>query len=338
MRKKHVDDLLSRLAEREQQFLDREFLAPVPRGGEVRVGIAGVVCKVRIEPRDFEGWGVFRPASHSEALLVRPATLAERRRYLDLFPLVRLVVCRRAGNQWLCCTASFGDRRFTIEGLVPIELSEGVQTFDVIQSRYDGGRFWFDEVDMRHDPGMAAYLRTALAQTLPPIELDRPGLTAEERAAYELNYWAIVDPATVGPAAGDQADRSPQQNPLHRRRSRRPLPGAAEQTHDADPVRRRLRENLSHAGANLVDYLEHSDTFRVTYSIGGRQYTSAVDKADLSVQVAGICLSGEDEKFDLASLVGVLREAEGEDRIVPVGGNYGINEELYWRVHPPRNG
>jgi len=325
MRKKPIDALLNQLAAKEQQFLDREFLAPVPRGGEVRVSIGGVHCKIRIEPKDFEGWGVFQPVSHTEALLVRTASLTERRRYLELFPLVRLVVCRREGDRWLGCAASFGDRRFSIDGLVPIELPEAVQVFDVINTRYDGGRFWFDEFDPRHDPGMAVYLRTALAEEVLPEELHRRGLTAEERAAYELNLWQEQE----GPADEPAAAR----NPAHRRRSQNPRraePAPAE----TDLVRRRLRENLSHAGARLIDYVEHSDSFRVVYTVGDQQYTSAVDKRDFTVQVAGICLSGEDRKFDLASLVGVLREADGD--VVRIGGQ-GLNEEQYWRVHPPRN-
>ncbi len=73
------------------------------------------------------------------------------------------------------------------------------------------------------------------------------------------------------------------------------------------------------------------------FRVGGRSYTSSVNKGDLTVQVAGICLNGEDSKFDLSSLVGVLREAVGTGEIVPVGGvNQGMDEEEYWRVHPPR--
>jgi hypothetical protein len=306
-KKPDVQKLLSKLAADEEKFLAQEFLAPVLPGGEVHVQIAGVVCKIGVQPDDFAGWGVFQPVSHTAANLIRPATMLERRRYLELFPLVRLIVCRQtAGRSW-CSTASFGDQRFQIEGLVPVELSEAVQVFDRIHSRYDGSHFWFDALDVRADPSITVYLRTAIAQPVAPDELDRPGLSAEERAAYELNHWKLVrkevesDVKILG-----------------------------------DTVPNRLRESLSHAGAQLIDYLERSDSFRVTYRIGGRQYTSAVNKADLTVQVAGICLSGEDRKFDLASLVGVLREADEGGRIVPVG-EYGIDEEQYWRVHPPRN-
>jgi hypothetical protein len=310
--KPDVSKLLERLAAAENEFLHQEFLAPALRGGIVRVRIGGVLCRIRIQPTDFAGWGVFRPASHTDANLVRPASLAERRRYLELFPLFRLLVCRRAGNVWFGSAASFGDARIQFEGMAPLELAEEVQLFDCVRARYDGSHFWFDELDSRHDPGTASYLRAALAEQTPPDELHRPGLTAEERAAYELNYWQLVEPAQR----------------LRRQREEEPQ--------ESDLVRRRLRESLSHAGAQLVDYLERADSFRVHYTIGGRQYTSSVDKQDLTVQVAGICLSGEDQKFDLSSLIGVLREGDQHGEVLRIGDD-GMEEQEYWRVHPRRN-
>jgi hypothetical protein len=182
---------------------------------------------------------------------------------------------------------------------------------------------------MRHDPATSAFLRTALHERLEPVDLERRGLSAEERAAYELNYWELVRPALL--------EEVQQQNPRHRRRSRNPRAGEEEsQRPEADAAGHRLRDSLSHAGARLVDYLERADSFRVHFTVGGRPYTSSVDKNDLTVQVSGICLSGEDQKFDLASLVGVLREGQRGYEILEIG-EQGMAEEEYWRVHPPRN-
>lgn len=312
-----AENLINRLAAEEQQFLRQQFLAPAVRGGRVSVRIGGVACRIRIEPRDFKGWGVFEPLSYTEAILVREATLAERREYLRLFPAVRLIVCRRAGPCWFGSAASFGDARVRLDGLAPICLAQEVQLFDGIVARYDGARFWFDEQDMRCDVAAAAFLRSALNEMAPPERLARPSLTAEQRAAYDLNYWQMRQPAEDG-ALKSQA----------RRRQRSPPT-------DTDPVRQHLRENLSHAGANLIDYLERSDVFRVTYEVGGQRYTSSVNKDDLTVQLAGICLSGEDRKFDLSSLVGVLREGSRYGELFEIGDN-GMDEDTYWQVHPPR--
>jgi hypothetical protein len=300
---KDVTDALNRLAAAEEKFLASEFLAPVVRGGRVQVRIAGVICTLRVRPGDFEGWGVFRPASHSDAALARQATLAERARYLDLFPLVRLILAAKPEEQWLALPAHRSDSRFRIDGLVPVRLVEDAQLFEVVKARFDGTHFWYAGPDSRWDPGMASYLRQELARLTPPEKLQRSGLTADERAAYALNYWPRYE-------ATEEARRSREEQ--------------------------RLRSALEHAGAELAGYVERPDVYTVTYEVDGQRHVSAVSKTDLSVQVAGICLSGEDQNFDLQSLVGVIREAQGGGGLLRVGQeNRGMPEEQYWRVHPP---
>jgi hypothetical protein len=302
--RKRLDDILNQFAAAEERFLTSEFLAPVLRGGQVQVRIAGVVCRLKVEPADFEGWGIFRPLTHSTACLVRPARLAERQRYLELFPLLRLILCGRAGQRWQALPAHQGDTRFRIQGLLPVYLVEEAQLFEVAETRFDGGQCWFERLDARRDPGSAAYLRQALEAMTEPEQLQRPGLTAEERTAYALNYWPRL-----------QAELEAQR----------------------DRTEERLRDALAHAGAAYRGYLERDDCYRVEYEVDGQRQVSVVSKQDLSVQVAGICLSGEDEHFDLQSLVGVIREAHGGGEIVRVGAdNQGMAEEQYWDVHPRR--
>ena len=56
---KRIRETLERLAKAEEQAFAGEFLAPAIPGGVVQIRIAGVVCRLKIEPDDFEGWGVF---------------------------------------------------------------------------------------------------------------------------------------------------------------------------------------------------------------------------------------------------------------------------------------
>ena len=283
---KRLRETLDRLAATEERAFASEFLAPMLRGNVVLVRIAGVVCRLQVTPRDFEGWGVFRPTSATTAELVRPARLSERRQYLDLLPMLRMIVCLHEGDQWLAIPAHRADTRFQIEGLVPVRLVEEAQLFEVPITRFDGAQCWYDGPDPRRDPGTAAYLREALGRMVEPDQLSRPGLTAEERAAYVANYAPRL-----------QAE-------LEARRDR---------------VEERIRAALAHAGAAFRDYQDRGDVYRITYEVDGRRHVSVVAQQDLSVQVAGICLSGQDRRFDLQSLVGVLREAEGSGRVVRIG-------------------
>jgi hypothetical protein len=302
MAQQPITDALQRLAAAEERFLAGEFLAPVLRGGKVQVRIAGVICQLSIQQTDFEGWGVFRPASHSDARLVRQATLTERRQYLELFPLVRVILLDRRDGQWQALPAHRSDSRFQISGEVPVWLLEEAQRFEVAETRFDGSRFWYAGPDPRWDPAMGSYLRQELGRLTPPEKVHRSGLTAEERDAYGRAWGPRYE-------ASEEARQSREEH--------------------------RLRNALEHAGATLTDYVERRDVYTVTYEVDGQRHISAVARNDLSVQVAGICLSGEDRKFDLQSLVGVIREAQGEGGLVRVGqANRGMPEEQYWQVHP----
>jgi hypothetical protein len=127
---RRVYELLDRLALAEERFLRSEFLAPALPGGFVHVRIEGVVCRLRLDT-SFHGWGVFRPTSAVGASLVRRANLAEQRRYLDLFPRRRVILCRSFAHHWEAWPAHQGDRRFCVPALVPVRLVEEAQAFDV---------------------------------------------------------------------------------------------------------------------------------------------------------------------------------------------------------------
>lgn len=302
-----IDEILDRLEEEERRFVGREFLAPVLSGSQVVVRIAGVVCRLQVTGKQvFTGWGVLRSLSTSRAELIRQATLQETTRYLELFPKVRLILLDNVAEEphtWLAVSAQAGDRRFQIEGPVLLRLTEeGLERFETVIARFDGHEFWYERSDPTRDPAIAAYLRDqlgpAVENRLPPKPevLHKRGLSREQRQAYGVLRAAIV-----------QAAR--------------------------DVDEERLAEALSHAGGKLTSYIRRDEVYVVRYTVDGVEHVSTIQKDDLSVVTAGICLSGQDQHFDLASLVGVLRQAEDEDRAVFVGED-GLDEEEYWRVHP----
>ncbi|HEV7301679.1 MAG TPA: hypothetical protein VGN72_20240 [Tepidisphaeraceae bacterium] len=279
----NILNLINRLAVEEAAFLRTRFLAPVAQGGFVQVRIAGAVCRVRVRPFAFTGWGVFKPVSYSMAVLDRPATLCERAAYLQLFPSARFVLTQKDGDAdtWFGQPA-LGDDRFAFDGLVPICSVDDGELFDTVVARFDGSRFWFDGIDPTADPVTGAYLREAIVSMRDPRRIDRKGLTPEQRLAYTANH----------------AER------LRRQVADRRANGEY-----------RLREAIAHAGAEMRAFSELKDVYRVTYTVDGRRHTSVIRKNDLTVQSAGICLSGEDRKFDLASLVGVLRAGQQQGEI-----------------------
>lgn len=293
-----IDDLLNKLEAAEKDFLASDVLAPVLPGQAVSVRIAGIVCHLRVDTQRFEGWGILRPTSTSKARFVRPAALAEVAAYLKLFPSISVIAVLRDGRRWHALPAHKGDARFRIENPVPVLLTEeSIQPFETLKTRFDGRFFWYERRDQRRNPALAAYLRQALNEQVEAKALHKPGLSAEERAAYAW-AWKLLEEA---------------------RRSK-------------DEVR--LADALTHAGAQLSSFIEREEVYTITYQVDGQNHVSTIRKNDLTVLTAGICLAGQDQRFDLTSLVGVLREASG--RHVPrVGRNAEISEEYYWRAHPP---
>jgi hypothetical protein len=304
-----IDDILNRLEAAEQAFAGTHFLAPIVGRGRsrVQVRIAGIVCRLDIKrelPQGFRGWAILQALSTSEAAFIRQASLAEVAAYLKLFPSVRFILCEPHRDHWLVFPAHLGDRRFQIQGLATLWLpEEGLRRFETVVARFDGRLFWYERPDPSRDPALAGYLRDQLAQRDDrglPITLEalhKRGLSVEERAAYWLMHARLLE---------------------------------AEQ----DRVEYRLSEALGHAGAVLREYSEQGDAYVVRYTVDGRNYSSTIHQDDLTVMTAGICLAGGDQRFDLASLVGVLREARDQDQMVWVGNDQ-LPEDEYWAIHPP---
>lgn len=275
-------ELFEKLAQQEQGITSMRILAPIIRGCPLRVNISGVIVELKIvEPKGFKnGWGIFAPINFKTAKLVSNPSRRDQMEYLRLFPRLSMVLTK-AGEEWVGTQANSGDSRFRITGRVPIFMVEDAYPFDVIDVRFDGSNFWYDGPSNRGSR-TSSYLREEWRQETPPENLAFSGLTPEEKEAYNFAFADLLE-------------------------SRKDL------------NEERIKLSLARAGADFKGYIERDTTFTVEYTVDGQNHKTVVDKSDLRVRSAGICLSGGDRSFDLQSLVYVIREGVEHDLIVRVG-------------------
>jgi len=270
--KKRISHLLTKLAAQEQKFFASDFLSPVIQGKNIRVLLSGVVVNLKIiEPKKFEGWGIFRPINSTTAKFLREPNLSERNSYLELFPSLRLIVAYRHDNVFFGIPANLGDSRFKINGTVPINLAHEVQLFDTVITRFDGENCWFDRIDSSSNLKNSMVLRDALAQEVDIAKITSSGLTKEEKQAYVIAFIRDIE---------NKKDRNEE----------------------------RIKDAIQKAGGEYRSYLERDNHYTIEYVVDGQTHKSVVKKDTLEIHSAGICLSGGDRAFDLQSLVGVIRE------------------------------
>ena len=242
--------------------------------------------------------GIFRTDDGVVARLEREAELPELTDYLARFSALRLRLARRLGESelWLAYPGSESDMaaRFGAACPVPVRLVTEGAAFDPIVARNVGGVWWFDEIDRRADPVPADHMRHAISASIMPWALAFPGLTPEMRTVYALA--AQADPRFHAQMAAHGMPPSLPQTVRHRR--------MVSDEH-------RLRTALTTGGGALSQFSDRGDYWVVDWTTAdGERHTSAIAKDELTVISSGICLSGEDNKFDLQSLVQVIQRRD----------------------------
>jgi hypothetical protein len=278
-------DLLNKLAKAEAGVLARSFVAPVHPGARVQVRVERIVWSFQVVPAGFTGWAVLQPVDYGRAEVVGRPRLTQVRDYLELLRAVPVVLCEQRRGVWFGLAA---DPAVAGRGeLLPVYLTRDGQPFDTVRARWDGRQLLFEGRDPRRNPSVAQRLRKALAEEQRPDSLARGGLLPGEREVYRRLY---------GPVAARQQGEAEREND-------RRLAGVGAE----------LRAAVEHADGRLHSFVERDDHYRVTFDVDGATHTSTVRKGDHEVMLAGICLSDQDQKFDLTSLVGVIREGQQED-------------------------
>lgn len=292
----NIDNLINKLAEQEKDFLDQEIFAPYIRGGsKILVRVNGVVYKLKTPKFKKDGFGVFKAATANTARKSREAELYERDEYLQLLPKVDFILVAKLGR-WLGYPANANNfkQRFQQEPtLVHILVADNVEIMNTIEARFDGVHFWFDCIKFGDNIERTENLRTRIEhQEYYATKQIAKGLTPEELKAF--GYAAEFH---------KEANKS--------------------------KLEKRLEGEFNRTGAQMEKFVERGENVEVQWKDGRQKYTSVLNKDDLSVVTAGICLSGGDRKFDLQSLVTVCRQGARGGNIYHVGAG-GMYEDNYW--------
>ncbi len=276
-------DIVAKLARQENAAKSDLILAPVLNGStRVRVRLFGIVYELNVRnSEDFSGWALLRITNPGEATVIGRAGPKDIERYFKLFLRIRVVILELYRGNWWAVPAQENDPRLRISGAIPVQMADRVAPFDTVYTRYDGTWFLYEGPDRRHDPSIARALRQSLNENIEPENIRISGVIPAERRAYEMLYL-LKHPHL--------------------------LPGRTATT-SGDNQKDKIAFALAHSGAELdAFWYLNPELMAVRFILDGETQTANISATDLSLVSAGVCLSGEDHKFDLASLAGVLRQ------------------------------
>lgn len=271
-------DLINQLARQEQNLAGSSFIAPVVPGGAVRLRVNGLVYTFAVRVRDPQ-WALLRTDDLRTARVVGTPSKAQIRQYAEQLPRLRVLLLEywdgvRYGLQY-----STGSKGLELEGVVPVQLSDNLDVFDVANCCFDGANVWCDSRDDSSSAQRGRQLRNELANMTPPETMRVATSTVTDRLAYKM-LWLRRRPL-VQVNALDTDDHT------------------------------RLGRALQAGGASLESFNMRGDDVNVRFRYDGRVHNAQVDRRSFTVTSAGFCLAGGDRNFDLTSLVGVLRERDG---------------------------
>lgn len=286
-------ELIRRLAEKERNFRQREFLAPfTPASQSVIVKMDGLNYTFRIKQPKDSGLGIFRPVDPYKARLLRLADDETRQRYFRILPYVHLTLAFETDKGWVAFPTHVESsrRRMGLDVDVVVRNVTDCERFDVIVARFDGVHFWFDEPFSGADVIKADEMRQCFSADKSEKQMRQAlgqvnGVTPEDAHVFELaiQSWKQFMKVT---------------------------------TED------RLKDYLKPGGGRLGSYVVRGDNIELRwFSESGQSYTSLIKKDTMDVVTAGICLDPhdgtgpQDQQYHLKDLPFVIREGERDHLI-----------------------
>ncbi len=136
-------NLLNKLIAQENEVLSQDILSPVIHGSPIVVRISGVCLFLRVIPRGYHNWGIFKCNEDKKSVtLIGEPTNRQKRQFLELLPRVQLIICSH-GDRGTVGSLLNSDSRFSFDA-ASVFFPENVSLFDTVQARYDGRGFVYE--------------------------------------------------------------------------------------------------------------------------------------------------------------------------------------------------
>lgn len=309
-----IFDLIDEFADAEENLRGTQFLAPCLPGAKIAASAGGLVHTFQPDKTDFEGWGIFKALNPKEAELVEEADLMDVEAYLALLKAFRVVLAYPlSGKSWMGYPANESDfkQRLGKAAPIPVHLVEAGQPMEQVVTRFDGSNFWYEDRDRNSDPFIPDELRRLLADEKISDELRTvKGLTKELTQAYDMNLIErLIEREMLEAAEARLRALEAERERLREQKRWEDIRRRIEQER-IEKARRgpqKIREALAFAGSKFIHAVDHGHYWMVEWTTpAGRTMYTSVSKNDLTVISSGICLDGEDDKFDLQSLGQVI--------------------------------
>ena len=290
MNKAEQHEMFQKMMEAEQDLFKTEFVAPlISRWIPLVTSIQGIVYRFEARHSD-KGYFLWRPVGVGHAKPIQRLSNIEQMDYLKMFKSLNMIAIRKGTlcgpvwEEWICVPWNLTEARarFGIGEAVVVRLiptSHRVQQMDVITVAVTPTLLYHCQNSYITS---AALIQLKILLSKGEVFEAIIGATPEMKLAVEV---LITQEAEL--------QKKMEEN--------------------------RIKRALDRADAELVSYAEQTGTtYVVRWKAQGIDYRTVVQKKDLEVISAGICLSGRDRIFDLTSIVSVMKERQqrwGDDHM-----------------------
>lgn len=278
--------IMEQLRQMEHDLIGSEIISVCQRNANIIVRINGLKKEYKTNfNHDEIVIAVFKIVSFDRAEFIRPATPGEKRKFLARFPTIRAVTVSKVEDDRFLCIDHSGTSLETGEMFLVVGCPPSTFPFRPINCASTGNSMLFVSNANTTDSFATKALFQEILLPTPrnPKDIKVKYATPWQIKAYEIAYNQI-------------------------------------QLEKVETLDDRVKKAVEYMNGRLISYVEiDNELMNVSFMVDGRSFTSTINKETLQIVHAGICLDGEDRKFDLTTLVPIMRKGIRANRIVDTG-------------------